>query len=129
MEVYWKGAAGVLVALVLLGMLSRQPDMSQLLSLGACVLILGAAASYLKPVLAFLQELETAGDLQADFLGILLKVLGIGLCSQIIGLLCQDAGAGALGKSAQLLGSAAILWTALPLLRGFLGCIQGVLCG
>ena len=66
------------------------------------------AISYLEPVLDFPRELETLGDLQVDMLGILLKAVGIGLVSEIAGLVCTDAGNGSLGKTLQMLGSAVI---------------------
>ena len=81
----------------------------------------------LEPVLDFLRELETLGDLQGDMLGILLKAVGIGLVSEIAGLVCTDAGNGSLGKTLQMLGSAVILYLSLPIFTAMLELIREIL--
>ena len=81
----------------------------------------------LEPVLDFLRELETLGDLQGDMLGILLKAVGIGLVSEIAGLVCTDAGNGSLGKTLQMLGSVVILYLSLPIFTAMLELIREIL--
>ena len=85
------------------------------------------ALSYLEPVLDFLRELEALGDLQGDTLGILLKAVGIGLVSEIAGMVCSDAGNGSLGKTLQMLGSAAILYLSLPVFSALLELVREIL--
>ena len=60
-------------------------------------------------------------------LGILLKAVGIGLVSEIAGLVCTDAGNGSLGKTLQLLGSAVILYLSLPIFTAMLELIREIL--
>ena len=77
--------------------------------------------------LDFLRELEALGDLQGDVLGILLKAVGIGLVSEIAGMVCSDAGNGSLGKTLQMLGSAAILYLSLPVFSALLELVREIL--
>ena len=118
MSLFWKAAAAVLLAVVLGPSLGKQKDIGVLLTMAVCCMVAMIAISYLEPVLDFLRELETLGDLQGDMLGILLKAVGIGLVSEIAGLVCTDAGNGSLGKTLQLLGSAVILYLSLPIFTG-----------
>ena len=60
-------------------------------------------------------------------LGILLKAVGIGLVSEIAGLVCNDAGNGSLGKTLQMLGSAVILYLSLPIFTAMLELIREIL--
>ena len=62
-----------------------------------------------------------------EAVSILLKAAGIGLLSELAGLLCADAGENALGKVLQILSNAAILWLSLPLFRQIIGLIGEVL--
>ena len=128
MDLFWKAAAGVLIT-VLLGLTvgSRSKDIGLMLSMAACAMVCILALTYLEPVLDFLQELESLGDLQGDMLRLLLKAAGIGLVGEISAMICADAGNSSLGKSLQLLGSACILCLSLPIFRSMLDLIQKML--
>ena len=119
--------AWVLLAVVLGLSLGKQKDIGVLLTMAVCCMVAMIAISYLEPVLDFLRELETLGDLQGDMLGILLKAVGIGLVSEIAGLVCTDAGNGSLGKALQMLGSAVILYLSLPIFTAMLELIREIL--
>ena len=119
MSLFWKAAAAVLLAVVLGLSLGKQKDIGVLLTMAVCCMVAMIAISYLEPVLDFLRELET--------LGILLKAVGIGLVSEIAGLVCTDAGNGSLGKTLQMLGSAVILYLSLPIFTAMLELIREIL--
>ena len=121
MSLFWKAAAAVLLAVVLGLSLGKQKDIGVLLTMAVCCMVAMIAISYLEPVLDFLRELETLGDLQGDMLGILLKAVGIGLVSEIAGLVCTDAGNGSLGKTA------VILYLSLPIFTAMLELIREIL--
>lgn len=115
---------GVILALVLD---HQAKDFSAMLTIAVCAAVGAMAAEALSPVLDLLQELETMGGIQGDMLEILLKAVGIGLTGELIGMICTDAGKGALGKSLQLLGSAAILSLSVPVIRTLLTMIRQIL--
>lgn len=118
----------MLLAVILSLVLARQSkDMSLLLSLAVCCMICVAAMSFLSPVVEFLREVRRLGELDSEFLSILLKCAGIGVLSELAGLICSDAGEGAMGKALQILSNAAILWLSLPMLRQLLALLQEVL--
>lgn len=127
MALFWKAAAAVLLAVILGLALDRQKDFTVLLTMAVCCMAAMIALSYLEPVLDFLRELEALGDLQGDTLGILLKAVGIGLVSEIAGMVCSDAGNGSLGKTLQMLGSAAILYLSLPVFSALLELVREIL--
>ena len=128
MAEYIRYVSLVLIGLVLSLVVGRQSkDMSLLLTLAVCILACLGAMEFLEPVADFLRQLQRLGNLDGEAVGILLKSAGIGLLSELAGLLCADAEENAMGKAMQLLSSAAILWLSLPLFQQILTLIEGVL--
>ncbi len=128
MGIFWKAAAAALISVIIgLALSKQEKDISAVLTMAVCAMVVIAAFVYLEPVLDFLRELETVGDLQGDMMGTLLKALGIGLVAEIAGMVCSDAGNSSLGKTLHLLGCAAILYLSLPIFRTLLELIRQIL--
>lgn len=128
MDTFWKAAAAVLLAVVLVPAVAKtEKDISVLLTMAVCCLVAAAALSYLEPVLDLLWELKALGDLSGEMLEILMKAVGIGLVAEIAGMICADAGNGSLGKTLQILASTAILYLSIPLFQAFLTLVQEIL--
>lgn len=128
MAIFWKAAAAVLITVILCLALGKQEkDISAILSMAVCCMVMVSVLIYLEPVLDFLRELEAVGDLKGDFLGILLKALGIGLVAEIASSVCTDAGNTSLGKSIHTLGSAVILYLSLPVFRSLMEMLSRIL--
>lgn len=115
---------GLILTLVL-GKQAR--DMSVLLSLAVCVLAGIGAMAFWEPVTEFLRELRRLGELDGGAVSVLLKCAGIGVVAELAGLICADAGEGALAKVLQIAANAAMLWVSLPLFRQILDLIGEVL--
>ena len=128
MNVFLKVIAGVLIALVLSLVLDKQgKDISLLLILTVCTMVMLVIVNYLQPVLDFIKRLQIMGQLDPEILEILMKAVGIGLIAEITGLICVDAGNGALGKTLQMLAGAVIIWMSIPLLNQLLALIEKIL--
>lgn len=128
MNEFLKVIAGLLASLLLYVQLSKQQkDYAAVFSIAASCFLLFAAIEYLTPVFQFIGELENLAGLDSEMLKILLKAVGIGLLSEIAGLICNDCGNGALGKSVQLFASCVILWLSLPLFTNLLALIKNIL--
>ena len=128
MNDFIKAVAISLIAVILSLILAKQnKDISVLLVMTVCALTLITAMGYFHPIIDFLRNLKTIGQLDAQLFGILLKAVGIGVLSEVAGLICTDTDNGALGKSIQILASGVILWIALPLLNNLLQLIENVL--
>lgn len=126
MDLYLKAAAAVLIALVL-GQAITQKDLSLVLSMLAAIMIAILMLHYLEPVLDFLKELRRLGEMQGNMLEILLKILGIGIITEITQMVCKDSGNTSLGQAMQLLGTTVILWLSLPVFDTLLDIIQKIL--
>ena len=130
MELFMKAAGAALIASIVGLALNKQAkDMQILLVIAGCCMVAGIAATYLRPVLDLLQELQELGNLNSELTGILIRAAGIGLISELACMICSDAGNASLGKTVQILGSAVVLYLAIPVFRGLIELIQGVLGG
>lgn len=124
MELYFKGAAGILLAAVLgLALQKQEKDLSAVLTAAVIALAAVLMLRLLEPVLELLRRLEQVGNLRSDALELLLKAAGIGLTAEVAGLVCADAGNAALAKMLRLLGTAAILCLSVPMFTALLECI------
>ena len=128
METYLKATACVLVAVVLCLTVSKHTkELSLLLVMAVCCMVVIAAVTYLTPVISFFEKLQTVGNLDTDMLRILFKAVGIGLTAEITSLICEDAGNSALGKGLKLLASAVILWLSVPLFTALVELVEEIL--
>lgn len=128
MDIYIKVAAGILITSVVGLILSKEnPDLSLLLTLLVCCMVVISAISYLIPVTDFLKRLVNVGNLNNDLLNILLKVAGIGFISQIAEFICVDAGNRTLQKALQMITTSVILFISVPLMEQILSLIEKIL--
>ncbi len=124
MELYFKGAAGILLAAVLgMALQKQEKDLSAVLTAAVIAMAAVLMLRLLEPVLELLRQLEQVGNLRSDALELLLKAAGIGLTAEVAGLVCADAGNAALAKMLRLLGTAAILCLSVPMFTALLECI------
>lgn len=128
MALYWKTAAAVLLAVVMILTLRRQ-EMGLVLGMAVCAMVAVSALEYLEPVMDLLDTMKDLGGLDGELLGVLIKAVGIGLLSEIAGMVCADSGNSSLGKSLQLLGTVVILWLSVPLFTALLELIREILEG
>ncbi len=125
MTVFLQTVAGALVTVILCGVLSRQgKDMTALLCLAACGMLLTAACAYLEPVLDFVQTLKDAAQMDDGIFSIVLKAVGVGLTAEVAALICSDSGNTAVGKAVEIVSAGAILWLSLPLMTALLKLVQ-----
>lgn len=128
MTTFLQACGGVLIAVILiLALGSHGKEMGSLLGLFVCCMVILLALRYLQPVLDLIRQLQGIGDLDYSMIGILLKVVGIGLISEIAALICADAGNAALGKTLQLLSASVILWLSIPLFEELTALLQRIL--
>ena len=124
MDLFWKTVGGMLIVAILSLALGR--DMGVLLCLAGCSMGAIIALEFLEPVIDLLRQLEAMADLEGGMLGILLKVAGIALLSELAAMICADSGNGSLGKVIHILGNAAILWVSTPMFQSVLNILQQI---
>lgn len=128
MSIFLKSAAGVLTALILWLCLNKSSrELSVLLTLTVCSMLVTAAMTVFQPVVDFLDRLRQLGNMESTYFSILMKVVGIGMLSEICSILCRDAGNETLSKTLQLLTSGVVLWLSIPVFEKLLSLLESVL--
>ena len=93
----------------------------------ACSMIAATAIAYIEPLVDFVEQVKSVSNLSSEMIKILWKTVGVGVLTEIAGLICKDFGNGTMDKMIQLVGSAAILWLTIPLFQNFMDLIENVL--
>lgn len=128
MELFWKAAA-IIILTVILGVTigKAEKDISVVLTVAACCIVMIVVVQYLSGVIDFLWILDRNSGYPMPFLEILLKIAGVALTTEIIGFISSDAGNYSLSKAMEILGNTAILFLSLPLFEGFFAMIQDIM--
>lgn len=127
----WIQAVGLAIVAVLICTLLRKtkPELSFLLSLGACILLVGGVLSKMRPVMntvtGFLNQTTTGNQYTSS----LWKALGICLVTSFAADACRDAGEQAIAHKVELVGQFAILLLSLPLLEDLASLALGLFDG
>ena len=128
MEIFLKVTAGILITVILNIALSQKgTEISLVLTVCVCCMVVITAFVYLQPVLDFMNRLVQIGTISSDLMRILLKVAGIGIVAQIAELICNDAGNQSLGKALQVIVTAVVLCISIPLFEELLSLIETAL--
>ncbi len=128
MSIFLKTVAGIMVAVILgLSLAKQGKDISLLLVIGVCAMVMLSAMEYFRPVIDFIYKLQIMGKLDSQMLTVLLKAVGIGILAEITGMICTDSGNAALGKALQVMASVVILCMSVPLLTELMSLLEGIL--
>ena len=120
-------AAGMAVALCAVGVRQHSPELAALLTLSACVLILGRTLPMLEEVLKRMRDLSDRAGVSPAVLLPVVKTVGLAVLTRLAASLCRDAGEGSIAVALEMAGSAAAVVVALPLLDVVLGLVMDLL--
>lgn len=128
MNVFLKVIAGVLTAVILWLCISKEnKGISVLLSLAVCVMVITAGLSFFKPVMEFIYNLRILGNLNENLLEVILKVIGIGLLTELSVVICKDAGNESMAKSLQILSTFIVIRISIPVFEMMLSLLEEIL--
>ncbi len=109
-----------LVILAVIGMLAallckkNQADFSALISIGICLLFMFFMVQALDELVALIQEI--AGFMNLEYVGILLKLIGIAYICEFASGLCKDAGYQAISGQIEMAGRVAMMVITMPIM-------------
>jgi len=108
---------------------TQSGSMASVLSMAACILILFLAFRFAEPIIAILRRLQGLTGLSMAAVSPMLKVVGIGILTQISSSICDDAGEKTLHHAVEISGTLMSLYAAMPLLSAVLDLIEEILRG
>ena len=128
MELIWKAAALCLVAATLALVLRRtNPELSLLLALCGCGIVLAQLLGFLTEIMDFLRRIMAVGLLGEALLAPLWKIVGIAVICRGGSALCRDAGQSALAELLDTAGACSAVLISLPLWEAAWELLEGLL--
>ena len=128
MDIYLRLVAGILIAAILTMVLKKQErDIAVLLSLTVCTIVVISISAYLGEMVSVVWQLSEISGIDESWIRMILKILGIGLLSQISASICSESGNQSLSQIIQILTNVVILWLCMPLLEQILNLLRTVL--
>ena len=127
-ELMLKGAAVAVTAALCAGVVRRgAPEIALVLSLAAGVWVLLSAADSLAAVAALMEELSQLAGLDRSVVEPVFKTVVLSILTKLAAEVCRSAGEGGIAAAVETAGTARALAAALPLVRGVLELMRGVL--
>jgi stage III sporulation protein AD len=118
---------GLIAALLSVTIKQYKPEFGVYMSLIAGVIILLAVIRELTPVLDTIGELIAAVSLDAIYGAALLKALAICYITQLASDTCRDSGETAIAGKIEMAGKLAIVLVSLPLFKGVVDIVTGLI--
>ncbi len=115
---------GIIAALIIK---QSRPEISFVLILVCCLIILLAGISKVMSVLAIFKEMEEIIILDEKYMKYLIKILGISYISGFTSDVCKDSGHNALAGQVDMFGKISILIVSLPVVLALIEVISQVL--
>lgn len=116
--------AGTAAAILTLWIRPLKPEYGLFLSLGAMLLLVGAAISQLDRILELIGTLVDYTGLEAVYYKILLKIMGLAWISQLASDICKEAGCSAISRQIDIYGKLLILSVSLPIVTALIETIE-----
>lgn len=116
--------AGAAAAMLALWVRPLKPEYGIFLSLGAMLLLTGAALSQLDVILNLIRQLMEATGLDQVYFRILLKIMGLAWISQLASDICKEAGCGSISRQIDIYGKLLILSVSLPVITALIETIE-----
>lgn len=128
MDVFLKSTIIILIALIFYLILQQQgKDISSVLTIVVCTIVLISAVEFLGPIVDFILTLQDLGNFDSQMLTIIFRCVCIGLLAEITSMICNDSGNSAMGKTLQLLAAVVVLWLSLPMFTEMVALIKEIL--
>lgn len=116
--------AGAAAAMLVLWIRPLKPEYGMFLSLGAMLLLIGAAVTQLDSILNLIRELMEYTGLDGVYFKILLKIMGLAWISQLASDICKEAGCAAISRQIDIYGKLLILSVSLPVVTALIDTIE-----
>lgn len=127
MSDFWKAAAIVLLTVILGSSIGKnEKELAVLLNLAACCVIGIIAIKNLSPVIDYLWQLNAEECDSSGFTGILMRISGAAIGTELVGMIASDAGNSSLTKVMRLLGTSVILSISLPMFESLFKLVQEI---
>lgn len=118
---------GIIAVLIAIIFKKGREEYSLYISIAACFIILMLGIGKLEFILDAINRLQGYIKINAAYINILVKIIGITYVTEFSASLCKDAGYHAIGEQVELVGKLSILAISMPILLALLDTINNFL--
>lgn len=97
-----------------------KPELCPLCEISAVIALFFLLMPEIKLLKGLISELVGTAGVSAEYLSVILKVIGLALITEISADMCRDSGQSALGTKIEFFGTVSVLVTAVPLFKALL---------
>ncbi len=126
MEIVKIGILGVAGVMLALQFKSNRPEYGLYLGVVICLVVFTFSLNGLKALLTGVKELEKYLNSSGEYLGFLLKAVGITYVCEFCASICKDAGYGAVAGQIEIFGKLSVLLMGIPVLTAVIGNINAI---
>lgn len=128
MEILIKAAAFAITGAVMSLLLKKNsPEIALLMTIALSCVVIYLALDIFSAAAGFMDELSSMAGLSGVWMAAVMKIVGVAILTKLASGICADAGQGSAASALELLGSAAALYTALPLMKTVLQMVNSLL--
>lgn len=111
---------GVVGAVLTLIIKRTNPEISTVLTLAVCMVIVGMSLKVFSSVSEVLELVEVGSGFSSAYTAPIIKCVGIGITARLGSDLCKDSGQEAVASSVEICGALCALYVSLPLIKTML---------
>lgn len=111
------GVAGAVLTLIIK---KTNPEISTVLTLTVCTVIMGMSMKVYSSVSEVLSLVELGSGFSSAYTAPVIKCVGIGITARLGSDLCKDSGQDAVASSVEICGAICALYVSLPLIKTML---------
>ena len=111
------GVTGAVLSLIIK---KTNPEISTVLTLTVCIVIVGISMKVFSSVVEVLELVELGSGFSSAYTAPILKCVGIGITARLGSDLCKDSGQEAVASSVEICGAVCALYVSLPLIKTML---------
>lgn len=115
----------VIAMLVAVLIKNYQPELSMLICIGMCMVLLFFLVQAFSDIQSFFVSIS--GTIHLEYLGVLIKLIGIAYICEFASGLCKDAGYQSISGQIETAGRVAMLVITLPIMRAIVETVNGFL--
>ena len=111
------GVAGAVLTLIIK---KTNPELSTLLTLTVCIVIVGMSMKIFSSITEVLDLVQLESGFSSAYTAPILKCVGIGITARMGSDICKDSGQEAVASGVEICGAVCALYVSLPLIKTML---------
>lgn len=127
MDIFSIAAIGIIGAVLAVTVKQSRPELSIMVSLATCVILLLYTTTSFGSILEQFSEIVSKSGLNASYFKIAVKACAIAYITEFASALCKDAGESAIAVKTEFAGKISILFLSMPIIFSFLSSVSDLL--